>query len=82
MTNKATVHISHDRLYHNQIKCVDIDKFYIKEKVEKKAIHIDYVPSSEQCVDILTKGFLDKTFTKLVSKLGMRSIHSCTLGGE
>ena len=74
--NKSTICIVHDPLYHDWIKHVDIDSFYIKEKVYEKIIHIDYVPSREQCADILNKGLPDKTFTKLVSKLGMRSIHS------
>ena len=57
---------------------MDIDRFYIKEKVEEKIIKIDYVPLTKQCADILNKGLPDKNFTKLASKLGMRSLRSYT----
>ena len=57
---------------------MDIDRFHIKEKVGEKIINIDYVPSLEQCADILTKGLPNKNFSKLVFKLGMRSLHSYT----
>ena len=43
--NKSTIFIVDDPMYHDWIKHVDTDKFYIKEKVEEKIIHIDYVPS-------------------------------------
>ena len=35
--NKFTICIAHDPMYHDRIKHVDIDLFYIKEKVEEKA---------------------------------------------
>ena len=75
--NKSTIYIARDPMYHNGIKHVDIDRFYIKEKVEEKIIHTDYVPFAVQCADTLT-ALPDKNFTKLVSKLGMRSLHSYT----
>ena len=75
--NKSTIYIACDPMYHNGIKHVDIDWFYIKEKVEEKIICTDYVPFAEQCADTLT-ALPDKNFTKLVSKLGMRSLHSYT----
>ena len=70
--------IVHDPMHRDQIKHVDIDRFYIKEKFEEKIIKIDYVPSAEQCADILTKGLPDKNFTRLISKLGMKSLYSYT----
>ena len=76
--NKSTIYFAHDLMHHDRIKHVDIDRFYIKEKVEEKIINTDYVPLIEQCANILTKGLPDKNFTKLASKLGMRSLHSYT----
>ena len=61
---------------HNCTKHIEIDRFYIKEKIEEKILHINYIPTPEKCVDVLTKGLPAKQFSKLVTKLGMRSIHS------
>ena len=38
-------------------------------------MHHDWI---KQCTDSLTQGLPNKNFTKLISKLGMRSLHSCT----
>ena len=73
--NKSAICIAHDPVNHNRTKHINIDSFYIKEKLEGKILYIEYVPTTEQCADILTKGLLVKQFSKLVSKLGMRSIH-------
>ena len=74
--NKSAICIAHDPVNHNRTKHIDIDRFYIKEKLEEKILQIDYVPTTEQCADILTKGLPVKQFSRLISKLGMRSIHS------
>ena len=41
--NKSMICIAHDPMYHDRIKHLDIDRFYIKENVEERIIHIDYV---------------------------------------
>ena len=64
---KSTIYIAHDPLYHDRIKHVDINWFYVKGEVEEKTTYIGYLPLGEQCADILTKGLLDKIFTRLVS---------------
>ena len=74
--NKSAICIAHDPVNHNRTKHIDIDRFNIKEKLEEKVLHIDYVLTTEQCADILTKGLPVKQFSRLISKLGMRSIHS------
>ena len=37
---------------HDQTKHIDINRFYIKEKLEEKVLSIEYVPSMEQCNDL------------------------------
>ena len=76
--NKSAINIAHDAVYHDQIKHVNIDQFYIKEKLDEKILSTHYIHSTEQCADIFTKGLLGRVFSKLISKLGMRNLHSCT----
>ena len=53
--NKATIDISDNLVQHYQTKHVKVDRHFIKEKIEG-AIHMSYVPTSEQTVDVLAKG--------------------------
>ena len=53
--NKSTIWITHDPIYHNRTKHIDINIFYIKEKLEKKFLCIEYIPTIEKYTNILTK---------------------------
>ena len=75
--NRSAIHIAHDLVYHDWIKCVNIDCFYIKEKLDGKILETSHVNSTERCADIFSRGLPIKTFSKLFSKLGMKKIHSC-----
>jgi hypothetical protein len=41
---------------HDKTKHVEIDRFFIKEKLDARIIKIDYVKTRQQIVDCLTKG--------------------------
>ena len=56
------------------MKHVEIDKHFIKEKVDEGTLSIQYIPSAKQIADILTKALLRPSFNKLVVKLGMYNI--------
>ena len=75
--NQSAIYLAHDPLYHDRVKHVDIDYFYIQEKLENGIIEIKHVGTEDQVADIFTKGLPTRIFTRLVSKLGMKSLHSC-----
>ena len=79
--NKFAISIAHDPVYHDWIKHMNIDPFYIKEKLDEKILSTHYIHSTEQCADIFTKRLPGRVFSKLISKPGMRNLHSCTWGG-
>ena len=54
--NKSAICIAHDPVNHKWTKHIDIDRFSIKGKLEEKILYIEYVPTTEKCADILTKG--------------------------
>ena len=72
--NKAAINITHNPVHHDKTKHVEIDKHFIKEKIESGQICIPFVTSGEQLVDILTKGLPRPIFHSRVSKLGMIDI--------
>ena len=75
--NQSAIYLAHDPLYHDKVKHVDIDRFYIQEKLDSGIIEIKHVGTEDQVADIFTKGLPARTFTRLVGKLGMKSLHSC-----
>ena len=76
--NKSAISIAHDLVYHDRMKHVNIDIFYIQDHLEQGILTTDHVSSKKQCADIFIKGLPMKAMRYLISKLGMRSIHSCT----
>ena len=75
--NKSAISIAHDPVYHDRMKHVNIDRFYIQYHLEQGILKTDYVSSEEQCADIFTKGLPTKAMGYLTFKLGMRNMHSC-----
>ena len=67
--NKAAISIAHNPVLHDRTKHIEVDKHFIKEKIEARLIRIPYVPTSQQVANILTKGLSTTQFNILVSKL-------------
>lgn len=72
--NKAAIAIAHNPVLHDRTKHVEVDKHFIKEKLENGLIIMPYIPTSKQVADILTKGLPKEQFNSLVSKLAMNDI--------
>ncbi|PRQ19620.1 putative RNA-directed DNA polymerase [Rosa chinensis] len=53
--NKAAVEIAHNPVQHDRTKHVEVDKHFIKEKLDQQIISFPFVPTEVQLADILTK---------------------------
>ena len=73
--NKATISIAKNPVQHDRTKHVEIDRHFIKEKLEGGTIRLMYIPSSHQTADILTKALPRATYENMKSKLGMLDIY-------
>jgi hypothetical protein len=51
--NKKVISIAHNSILHDKTKHEEIDKHFIKEKINSGMICMLYVPTTEQVVDIL-----------------------------
>ena len=76
--NKAAISIAHNPVQYDRTKHVEIDRHFIKQKLEAGAIYLPFVPTMQQIVDILAKGLQRPKFEILVSKLRMIDIYAPT----
>jgi len=74
--NKFAISIAHNPLQHDKTKHIEVDRHFIKEKLDNGLICTPYVSSQGNLADLLTKGLNSNNFEKFVSKLGMIDIHS------
>ncbi|RVX08124.1 Retrovirus-related Pol polyprotein from transposon RE2 [Vitis vinifera] len=73
--------IAHNPVQHDRTKHVEVDRFFIKEKLDDKIVELPKIRSEDQLADILTKAVSSQVFSKFLDKLGMCDIYAPTLGG-
>jgi hypothetical protein len=76
--NKAAISIAHNPVQHDRTKHIEIDRHFIKEKIDSGTLCLPFIPSNQQTADILTKSLGRTTFEYLISKLGMIDIYAPT----
>ena len=69
--NKVAMSISENPVQHNRTKHVEVDRHFIKEKLEDGTVELSFLKSQDQLADILTKAVAGRTFTKVLSKLNI-----------
>ena len=74
--NKSAISIAHNPVQHDRRKHVEVDRHFIKEKLDSGLICTPYVPTGDQLADIFTKGLNSTTFQEITTKLGMRDTYS------
>jgi ribosomal protein L7Ae-like RNA K-turn-binding protein len=65
--DKATINIVHNPVQHDWMKHIEVDKHFIKKKLNEKTICILFVKTKEQLPNVFTKG--------LIRKMCMRDIY-------
>ncbi|KAB2627810.1 hypothetical protein D8674_032605 [Pyrus ussuriensis x Pyrus communis] len=76
--NKAAIDISHNPIQHDRTKHVEVDRHFIKEKLDGNIIQFPFVKSEDQLADILTKTIASQVFYNSLVKLGMNDIYAPT----
>ncbi|XP_024187552.2 uncharacterized protein LOC112192448 isoform X2 [Rosa chinensis] len=76
--NKAAIEIAHNPVQHDRTKHVEVDRHFIKEKLDAQVILFPFVPTEEQLADILTKALSSKAFYDSLDKLGIRDLYAPT----
>jgi len=61
---------------HEKTKHIEIDRHFLKEKLDNGLLKISYIPSNHQVADVLTKALPNTQFEVLINKLGTIDIYS------
>jgi hypothetical protein len=69
--NQSCIKQTKNPVFHDRSKHIDMKYHYIRDLVHRKIVKLQYIATSEQVVDILTKPFPLRQFVQLRGKLGV-----------
>ncbi|CAL2227071.1 unnamed protein product [Prunus armeniaca] len=74
--NKAAIAIAQNSVQHDRTKHVEVDRHFIKQKLEAKVFQFPFVKFEDQLADILTKAISSKAFHNSLDQLGIGDIYA------
>lgn len=72
--NQSAIALSHNPVFHDRSKHIDVRYHFIRECVEDGRVRIDSIGTEEQLADIATKALARERFCELRSRIGVRSV--------
>jgi histone deacetylase 1/2 len=73
--NQSAVLLAHNPILHSRTKHMEIDLFFVREKVIAKQLSITHIPGTDQLADILTKPVSTEKFLHMRTKLNVKDSH-------
>jgi ABC-type taurine transport system substrate-binding protein len=71
--NQSVVIVGHSPIIHARTKNMEIDLFFVREKVLAKKLIVKHIPGDDQWADILTKSVSSAKFLSLLLKLNVEA---------
>ncbi|XP_068323221.1 uncharacterized protein [Pyrus communis] len=76
--NQVVREIANNPVQHDHIKHVEVDRHFIKEKLDFKLLDIPYGKFEDQLADVLTHAVATRVLRDLLNKLGLGDIYAPT----
>lgn len=73
--------LSANPVQHARTKHIELDLYFVREKVLQGTITVKHVPSTNQVADVSTKAISSSRFYGLRSKLTVQSLRTLSLMG-
>ncbi|BFG40530.1 hypothetical protein CerSpe_268040 [Prunus speciosa] len=67
--NISSIALASNPVFHSRIKHLEVDYHYVREKVTRGELVVNFICSQDQLADLFTKGLSSTRFNMLVSKL-------------
>ncbi|KAL5540260.1 hypothetical protein UlMin_044401 [Ulmus minor] len=67
--NMSTISLSANPVLHSRTKHIELDLYFVREKVIAKEIEVNHVPSVDQVADVFTKPLSAQFFQRMKKKL-------------
>jgi hypothetical protein len=76
--NQSSIKVTKNPMFHDRIKHFEVDLHFTRQKVKDKTIKIEYVHTSNQLADLLTKALGRVKFESCRNKLNMKTVEQVT----
>lgn len=76
--NKSAISIALNPIQHDRTKHIEINRHFIKGKLDSVLIYTPYESTNGQLADVLTEGLNSATLQGLIFNLGMKDVYSLT----
>ena len=73
--NQSAINIANNPVQHDRTKHVEMDRFFIKERLDEGTLKLSHVTSREQVADCLTKGLGTNECLSACDKMGIMDIY-------